>query len=236
MLFSFTSLDSSLFGSCPTRLFEANLRGNRHIQVIDGGRFTPLRHQHETVPRSQILVAVGGTLGAIAFVLGILGIVYEPLLMVAAIPFVISGYIMWFHGTGRLEFRTRARASRSRAEKAFATGKSREEGSEPDSRSSRWANPDWRRRERSGRGFSEAGVGSGQARADATTGRWRTAGGDPSPREAYGILGIDPGSSQEEIRTAYRRRVKEVHPDQDGGSEESFKQVNDAYETLTDGP
>jgi len=50
----------------------------------------------------------------------------------------------------------------------------------------------------------------------------------------FEILGLDPGADDDEIVEAYRRRVKEVHPDQ-GGSRESFKTVRDAYEQLMDG-
>jgi curved DNA-binding protein CbpA len=36
------------------------------------------------------------------------------------------------------------------------------------------------------------------------------------------------------VRRAYREKVKEAHPDTDSGSEEEFKRVNRAYETLTE--
>jgi curved DNA-binding protein CbpA len=35
------------------------------------------------------------------------------------------------------------------------------------------------------------------------------------------------------VKQAYREKVKEVHPDTDGGDEEAFKKVNRAYERLT---
>jgi curved DNA-binding protein CbpA len=54
----------------------------------------------------------------------------------------------------------------------------------------------------------------------------------PSDREAYRVLGLDPGANQRAIRDAYRRKVKDVHPDADGGDEEEFKRVAAAYETL----
>ncbi|MFB6176346.1 MAG: J domain-containing protein [Halobaculum sp.] len=49
--------------------------------------------------------------------------------------------------------------------------------------------------------------------------------------EAYDTLGVERGASQESIKSAYREKVKEVHPDS-GGDEETFKRVNRAYETL----
>lgn len=52
-------------------------------------------------------------------------------------------------------------------------------------------------------------------------------------------LGIEPGSSWPEVRTAYRRAASEWHPDRHQGTpekqriaEEKFKQINRAYEVL----
>ncbi|PSP75001.1 molecular chaperone DnaJ [Halobacteriales archaeon QS_3_64_16] len=50
---------------------------------------------------------------------------------------------------------------------------------------------------------------------------------DPA-EAAFAVLGIPSGASTEEIKAAYRRKVKEVHPDQ-GGDRESFRRVRDAY-------
>ena len=46
--------------------------------------------------------------------------------------------------------------------------------------------------------------------------------------QAFRALGLSPSASTDEVRTAYRERVKEVHPDH-GGNEETFKQVREAY-------
>jgi curved DNA-binding protein CbpA len=37
------------------------------------------------------------------------------------------------------------------------------------------------------------------------------------------------------VRRAYREKVKQVHPDAEGGSEDAFKRVNEAYERLSGG-
>ncbi len=52
---------------------------------------------------------------------------------------------------------------------------------------------------------------------------------DPT-RAAYAELGLDTDASVSAIKKAYRRRVKEVHPDQ-GGDEAAFKRVREAYTT-----
>ena len=50
-------------------------------------------------------------------------------------------------------------------------------------------------------------------------------------KEALNVLGLNPGASDEEIKQAYRNLVTEVHPDQ-GGSQEEFREVQKAYESL----
>jgi hypothetical protein len=49
--------------------------------------------------------------------------------------------------------------------------------------------------------------------------------------KAYGTLGLEPGASLEEIKGAYRARVKEAHPDV-GGDARRFHWVQRAYEHL----
>jgi len=46
--------------------------------------------------------------------------------------------------------------------------------------------------------------------------------------EAFAELGVAPTASQSEVRSAYRERVKQVHPDH-GGDEDEFKRVREAY-------
>lgn len=49
----------------------------------------------------------------------------------------------------------------------------------------------------------------------------------------YQTLGVSPQADAKEIKTAFRRLAGKHHPDK-GGDEARFKQINEAYETLSD--
>jgi molecular chaperone DnaJ len=48
----------------------------------------------------------------------------------------------------------------------------------------------------------------------------------------YAILGISPTSTEDEIRSAYRRLAKEFHPDRYDGTGKIFREIQEAYAVL----
>jgi len=50
----------------------------------------------------------------------------------------------------------------------------------------------------------------------------------------YEILGINKNASPEEIKRAFRDLAQKYHPDKPGGDAEKFKQINEAYQVLSD--
>src|SRR3954470_17181627 len=49
----------------------------------------------------------------------------------------------------------------------------------------------------------------------------------------YEILGITKGASQDEIKKAFHKLAHKYHPDK-GGDEAKFKEINEAYQVLSD--
>ncbi|UCF68957.1 MAG: DnaJ domain-containing protein, partial [Acidobacteriota bacterium] len=55
-------------------------------------------------------------------------------------------------------------------------------------------------------------------------------------KDYYAVLGVDREASETEIKKAYRQKARELHPDvnQSPQAAEQFRDVNEAYEVLSD--
>lgn len=55
-------------------------------------------------------------------------------------------------------------------------------------------------------------------------------------RDYYEILGLAKGATEAELKSAYRKLALQYHPDRnkEAGAEEKFKEINEAYQVLSD--
>ena len=58
----------------------------------------------------------------------------------------------------------------------------------------------------------------------------------PPTKDYYAILGLPRNATDEQLKKAYRKMAMEYHPDRNGspGADEQFKEINEAYEVLSD--
>lgn len=51
--------------------------------------------------------------------------------------------------------------------------------------------------------------------------------------QACEVLGVSPNAAEKEIKAAYKKLAKKHHPDVNGGDDQKFKELGQAYENLT---
>jgi len=185
-------------------------------------------------------MGLAAVFAGITMLLVVLAFAYRQLLLLfVALPFGATTYFMYAHVSGRLKERfrrTRVRADAGRGGFGF---RSERRQSDRQATGGFGAGPrgDPQEGPRAGR-FGPDGGFDGERRR-----RQRTRGDEASVRpprrgmsrqQALDTLDLDADASEDDVKAAYRERVKETHPDSKTGDEEAFKRVNRAYERLSD--
>ena len=52
-------------------------------------------------------------------------------------------------------------------------------------------------------------------------------------KDYYKILGVDKNASKTDVKKAFHKLAKKHHPDSNGGDDKKFKEINEAYQTLS---
>ena len=168
---------------------------------------------------SRLLFGVAAVLAGTSVLLAVFGFVYNPVLLLAALPFGAATYFLWGSATGRMDARMRERAGTRRV----ANGSGGPSAGPRGSRADGWRPPPG----------PDPGAAAGATAAGRRPNRRRESA--PSRAAAAGVLGVEPGADEDEVRRAFREKARELHPDAPGGDEAEFKRLRTAYERLTDG-
>ncbi|WP_415381320.1 J domain-containing protein [Halosimplex sp. TS25] len=187
----------------------------------------------------RLVSALAAVFAATAVLFAIFGLTANVGFFAVAALFGAVAYFMWYHASGRFAQRL-YRSVEQRAEPGSQRGgfgagpredwePPRDEGSRRRARAA--AGGQRARREQRG-GRRRRGRGPGQQRRQRAAAAAQR--GGPTAAEAYDTLDLEPGADDDAVKAAYREKVKEVHPDAASGDEERFKEVNAAYERLTD--
>jgi hypothetical protein len=205
---------------------------------------------------SRIVTGLAVVFGVMAALFAVFGVVYNLVFFAVAAVFGAAAYFVWYHASGRfarrlyqgVENQAQPTAgpgpgpgARRRADSSAGP---REEWVPPrDGQSARQAAGGPQRGGQRGgpqadgqrggpRGRRAAGDGVGRRRDRANRARVGPEADEITEREAYDRLGLDPDADTDAVKRAYREKVKEVHPDTEGGDEDAFKRIKTAYERL----
>ncbi|MFB6075195.1 MAG: J domain-containing protein [Haloarculaceae archaeon] len=183
----------------------------------------------------RLIRGVAAALGATTVVFVVLAFAYNLVLLFVALTFGAATFLMYDQISGRMARRVYARVEQqARRNRADGPGRGGRSGFGAGPRAD-WEPPRGGQRARAAGGrTNRARSRAGGGRSGGGSRRRRQAGDRLSAAEAYRRLGLEPGADQSAVKAAYRERVKAVHPDTDGGDEERFKRVKEAYERLAD--
>jgi hypothetical protein len=165
------------------------------------------------VDRNGLILGVSAVLFGITALMLVVGVVVNPFFLFVAVPFGGSAYLLWYQASGKLADRIRSNPE--------SYARSPGDGAGPGGFD---AGPFEGR-------FTGERTQRNRQRSRSTT---RAEQSEFSQSTARRILDVDATADETDIKTAYRRKAKEYHPDTDSGDEEMFKKVSRAYETLNE--
>jgi len=178
------------------------------------------------VQYDRLTTGIAVVFAILTAVLTIVGLVSSPAVLFLALMFGASTYLMYYHLSGKMAANVYERVERRAATDSRDAGRG---GFDAGPREE-WEPP----RDGGTRRTAERVRGQRQRRQAQQRRRRARQSSGPSRAEAYDRLGLDPSADERAVKQAYRDRVKETHPDTDGGNEREFKRVKAAYERLTD--
>ncbi|ELZ94013.1 chaperone protein dnaJ [Haloferax mucosum ATCC BAA-1512] len=183
--------------------------------------------------RDRLVMGLAAVFAGITMLLVVLAFASQQLLLLfVAVPFGATTYFMYSDVSGRFEARFRRRGVRANSG-GFGFQSARR-GARQDETGGFGAGPRGGPREGPGAGrFGRDGRGGRRTGGRTNRTRVRPPRRGMSRQKALRTLGLDDDASAEEVKEAYRARVKETHPDAKSGDEETFKRVNRAYERLS---
>lgn len=174
----------------------------------------------------MVLGWLAALFAVMASVVALTAVVVGWPVLLLALPLAGVAALFWYHATGRLTAKLREQARREPGRGAPAGRRRRRAagsaGTGPRRNGARWAG---QRRDRRRRGEPWDADQRGRRGSSPPTDA-----GMPRDR-ARRILGVGPDADADAVRAAYRRKVKETHPDR-GGSSDAFQRVTEAYEAL----
>lgn len=187
--------------------------------------------------QQRLVSGLAAAFALMTAILGLGGILYSPALLALAVMFGCVTYLLYYQASGKMLDRiyrgVERRAATSPGETSrggFGAGP-REEWTPPRQEQRRTRQQTRRERVRQAAQKRRRQARNQQRRQRTANGQPQTG---PTHSEAAQILGVNPGADEGTVKQAYRKRIKEVHPDADGGDEEEFKRVQAAYERLSD--
>ncbi|WP_436911819.1 J domain-containing protein [Halosimplex marinum] len=193
----------------------------------------------------RLVSALAAVFAGIAVLFAIFGVVANLGFFVVAALFGAVAYFMWYHASGRFARRLYRGVEDRAAPGGGGRGGRGDRGGFGAGPREDWEQPrdEGARRRAQAAGGQQTGGGRRQRQGARAGGQRRRRRGrataaaqrsGPTVAEAYDTLGLDRGADEDAVKAAYREKVKEVHPDSPDGDEEAFKEVQSAYERLTD--